>query len=126
MKEFKIYQHPTGKQEAVKQGWSWPGFFFGPIWALVKKLWGLGALLLVAVIVLSAVPAGTEVGMLTTLIMLVIYIVCGVNGNKWREKNLVSRGYEHLDTVSAANPDGAIALFIKGQQNTHDSREVRQ
>lgn len=116
MKEFKIYQHPTGKQEAVKQGWSWPGFFFGPIWALVKKLWGLGAVLLVIVLLLSAVPVETEVGMLTTLIMLVIYIVCGVNGNSWREKNLRSRGYEHLDTVSAANPDGAIAVFLKGRQ----------
>ncbi|WP_226912943.1 hypothetical protein [Halomonas sp. 3D7M] len=43
MKEFKIYMHPAGMHEAVKQGWSWPGFFFGPIWALVKKygVWDL-------------------------------------------------------------------------------------
>ncbi|MEQ6916027.1 DUF2628 domain-containing protein [Halomonas aquatica] len=117
MKEFRIYQHPTGKQEAVKQGWSWPGFFFGPIWALVKKLWGLGAVLLVVVLMLSALPVETEVGMLASLIVLVIYIVCGVNGNNWREKNLRSRGYDQLDTVSAANPDGAIAAYIKSSRS---------
>lgn len=116
MKEFKIYQHPTGKQKAVKQGWSWPGFFFGPIWALVKKMWGIGAGLLVAIIILSIFPAESELGALASLIMLVLYIVCGVNGNKWRESNLVSRGYDHVNTISASNPEGAIALHMKGSQ----------
>ena len=116
MKEFNIYQHPTGKQEAVKQGWSWPGFFFGPIWALVKKLWGLGAGLLVAVIVLSIFPSDSDLGALASLVILAIYIVCGAKGNKWRESNLASRGYDHVDTVSASNPEGAIALHMKGNQ----------
>jgi hypothetical protein len=48
MKTFKIYEPPTGECEAVKQGWSWPAFFFGPIWALVKTLWGLGVGFLMA------------------------------------------------------------------------------
>lgn len=116
MKEFKIYRHPTGQQEAVKQGWSWPGFLFGPIWALVKKLWGLGAGLLVAVIVLSVFPSDSGLGMLATLVTFAIYIVCGVKGNQWRESNLASRGYDHVDTISASNPEGAIALHIKGNQ----------
>ena len=51
MKTFKIYEHPAGNREAVKQGWSWPGFFFGPIWAFVKKMWGLGGVLLLVVII---------------------------------------------------------------------------
>ncbi len=38
MKEFKIFEYPEGSNEAVKQGWSWPGFFFGPIWAMAKKM----------------------------------------------------------------------------------------
>lgn len=115
MKEFKIYQYPEGRHEAVKQGWSWPGFFFGPIWTLVKKMWGLGAGLLVAVIVLAMFPVESAIGLLATLISLGIYVACGINGNRWREKHLSSRGYEHLDTVSASNPDGAIAIFIKGR-----------
>ena len=41
MKTYKIFKNPTGQYEAVKQGWSWPAFFFGGIWACVKKIWGL-------------------------------------------------------------------------------------
>ena len=37
MKTYKIFKNPTGQYEAVKQGWSWPAFFFGGIWACVKK-----------------------------------------------------------------------------------------
>lgn len=37
MKTYKIFKNPTGQYEAVKQGWSWPAFLFGGIWACVKK-----------------------------------------------------------------------------------------
>ena len=42
MKQYKVFKHPAGSIEAVKQGWSWPAFFFSFIWAMVKKMWGLG------------------------------------------------------------------------------------
>ncbi|MFO7818273.1 MAG: DUF2628 domain-containing protein [Pseudomonadota bacterium] len=113
MKTFKLYQHPAGNRQAVKQGWFWPGFFFGPIWALVKKMWGLGAGLMVAVIVLAMFPVDTGIGALAALISLGIYVACGINGNRWREKHLSNRGYDHVDTVSASNPEGAIALYTE-------------
>ena len=115
MKDYKIFEYPEGCQEAVKQGWSWPGFFFGPIWALVKKMWGLGAGLLVAVIVLAMFPVESSLGLLATLISLGIYVACGINGNRWREKHLSSRGYDHVDTVSAPNPERAVALYLKAR-----------
>lgn len=115
MKEFKIFEYPEGSNEPVKQGWSWPGFFFGPIWAMVKQMWGLGVGLLVAVIVLAMFPVDTAIGGLATLVSLGIYVACGINGNRWREKHLSSRGYDHVDTVSASNPEGAVALYLKGR-----------
>ena len=42
MKQFNVYENPSGMKEAVKQGWSWPGFFFNWIWCFVKKMSGLG------------------------------------------------------------------------------------
>ena len=36
MKVFTVYKHESKGYEAVKVGWSWPGFFFGPWWMLVK------------------------------------------------------------------------------------------
>jgi hypothetical protein len=45
MKTFKVFRHPTLGFQAVKEGFSWPGFFFGPIWAFAKKLWGYAFLI---------------------------------------------------------------------------------
>src|SRR3989337_3893601 len=47
MKTFDLYRHPTLGYEAVKRGFSWPGFFITPLWALSKRMWLGGALLLV-------------------------------------------------------------------------------
>ena len=46
MNQYDIYEHPHGSIAAVKQGWSWPAFFFAPIWALAKRMWILGGSLL--------------------------------------------------------------------------------
>lgn len=119
MKHFKIYSHPQGSTETIKQGWSWPAFFFGWIWALVKKMWHLGAGVIVVFFVLGIIAAiaggkaEETLTALTGLAAIVLSIVFGVNGNKWREKNIASRGFEYKDTVAAANADGAMALYIK-------------
>ncbi|MCP4133723.1 MAG: DUF2628 domain-containing protein [bacterium] len=117
MKQFKIYANPRGTHEAVKQGWSWPAFLFGVIWALVKQMWVLGFGLPGFFFVLgfiAAVAGGDfERGLdgLTSIGGLVVAIVFGINGNTWREANLTSRGFEFKETVSAANDDAAIAVY---------------
>lgn len=120
MKQYKVFEHPMGKVEAVKQGWSWPGFFFNIIWALIKRMWALGASLLAIFIVISIIASGyggeTE-KVITAMAYLgnfIIAIVFGINGNRWREKNLLSRGFDFRNTVTAANQEGAIALYLKG------------
>ncbi len=82
---------------------------------MVKKMWGLGSGLLVAVIVLAMLPIDSSIGTLASLVSLGIYVACGINGNRWWEKNLSNRGYDHVDTVSASNPEGAVALYLKGR-----------
>ena len=52
MTTFDVYRHPTLGYEAVKRGFSWPAFFVGPIWALSKRMWVGGALLLAPTIFL--------------------------------------------------------------------------
>jgi len=122
MKQFKVYMNPLGSYEAVKQGWSWPGFFFGIIWALFKKMWVLAVSILGAFFILGlisvAVGGDLEKGIdaITSIGSIVLSIVFGVNGNNWREKNLTSRGFDFKDTVSAANSEGAIALYVKEHQ----------
>jgi len=47
----------------------------------------------------------------------VISLIFGIYGNKWRENNLPTRGYDYKETVTAANPEGAIALYMKEKNN---------
>lgn len=118
MKQYKLYKHPSGVTEAVKQGWSWPSFFFSFIWAMVKKMWGLGVGVLIGLLVLGIIIAaaggGSGADALADVVAIIASIIFGVNGNSWREKNLASRGFEQVDIVTAVNPESAIALYLKG------------
>ena len=46
IKTFDIYENLKGRQEAVKKGWSWPGFSFTWIWCFIKGLGVLGSIIL--------------------------------------------------------------------------------
>ncbi|WP_392552237.1 DUF2628 domain-containing protein [Orbus wheelerorum] len=123
MKNYKVFKHSDGRIEAVKQGWSWPGFFFGFIWALVKKLW-LVAGVLVAIGIISGIlvevtapdPYSYEYessstifsGLLSNLVMLLTAIFLGIRGNFLREKDLINKGYELIGTTTSENPDMAV------------------
>ena len=94
--------------EDVKNGFSWPAFFFGPIWALTKGMVPIaGALLLMNILLVVffyTIPilhsiTGDAVG--TAQLMVLPYsaqilwaIWVGARGNSWRRRHLVRRGYE--------------------------------
>ncbi len=112
MKTFRVYKHPTQGFEAVKVGFSWPAFFFDMIWMLVKKLWGFAGIwfcIYVAYAIVDSVIEGPFGIFVLLVVTLAIWLIPGFKGNEWRESNLSSRGYEHVETVSANNPDAAIA-----------------
>ena len=119
MKTFNVYRHPIQGLEAVKVGFSWPASLAGPIWMLVKKLWGLSGLWLAMYFALSLVETVTdqsEPGGAQALVYLLLVagyfalgLVPGIKGNKWREKDLVRRGFEMLGTVQAETPEAAIS-----------------
>lgn len=118
MKQYKIFKHPSGAIEAVKQGWSWPAFFFGFVWALIKKIWSIGIGVLLAFLAVGFI-IGAEMGEAgdATLngIAATANLIFGVHGNGWRERNLLSRGFQQKQTVSAANPKEAVALYLKNE-----------
>jgi hypothetical protein len=119
MNQYKIFEHPVGKIDAVKEGWSWPAFFFNSIWALVKRMWVLGGILSAVFFVLAFMGGVTSGGTGRTINALIwlgdfaISVVFGLNGNSWRESNLESRGYKFKTMVTAATPEGAIGIFIE-------------
>jgi len=117
MKQYEVFKHPSGASEAVKQGWSWPAFFFGFIWAMTKKLWAIGFGVLAGAFVvgfiLAVAGAGEGGDLLMNIASLIVSIIFGLNGNSWRRNNLISRGYEQADIVTAANQEDALALHLK-------------
>jgi hypothetical protein len=119
MKTFNVYRHPIQGLEAVKVGFSWPAASAGPIWMLVKQLWGWSAIWIALYVSLSLVETDTdtsELGGAQALVYLhlvagyaALSLMPGFKGNQWREKNLVRRGFEMLGTVQAETPEAAIS-----------------
>jgi len=121
MRNFALYHHPQRGYEAVKQGFSWPGFWFTWIWAFVKRLYVIAVVLLVGLVLLRVLVETREPGLvwLGAVGALVVALGVGFKGNDWRESSLVNRGYQLMDTLQAENPDVAINRLVqmRGIQN---------
>ena len=110
MATYRILEHPLHGPRAVKQGWSWPAFFFGLFWALYKRMWILAASLF-GFIVLSSVliPATTEGQLISNVLFLGLNLTISLKGNQWYATLLETQGYQHQMQVEARNPSEALA-----------------
>jgi hypothetical protein len=95
-------------------------------------MWSLGLTLGFVTILLNYIAfspekigAGLGAVFLSNILMFIVDFIVGLKGNSWREKNLVSRGFEHVETVTAANSDGAMALYVAGA-NTQNAAPAAQ
>lgn len=123
MKTFKVYKHPAKGLEAVKVGFSWPGFLFGIFWLLLKRLWALSLLWLGLYLVLGLIKTVTneseESGAQALVYVLLaagywaLNLLPGFKGNQWRQANLVKRGYELVGEARTATSDAAVAQVVK-------------
>ena len=116
MKTFKVFKHPALGYQAVKVGFSWPGFLFSVIWLLVKKLWGHALIVISSIVLLTLIELffdNTETSVMVLLLEFGVYIFVGFNGNEWRVTNLQAHGFELIDTLQAETPDAAIGKIIK-------------
>lgn len=119
VKQYKVFRHPSGALACVQPGWSWPAFLGGCFWAFGQKLWGQGAIGLVAlgglvVLIAETVSTGAELALGVALVG--CHLVFGLSGQAWRIQHLRRSGYQHADTVTAADPDGALALSIRDRR----------
>jgi len=117
MKQYRIFHHPGGMLEAVKQGWSWPAMFFTVLWAFTKRLWSLGGTALasffVLALILESLLEPPTLDDFSRIVGLIVALLFGLRGNIWRENNLLARGFTHVDTLSAPHPDNALAQYLK-------------
>ena len=66
----------------------------------------------------SGKEADLVMNAIKNILIFIIAILFGINGNKWREKKLISRGFDYKNTVSADYPETAIALWMKESKET--------
>ncbi|WP_180838812.1 DUF2628 domain-containing protein [Variovorax sp. RO1] len=111
MKTYKIFKDPLGSVQAIKDGWSWPAFFFGAFWALYHRMWwvGLGFLGVVTLIVFAEDAIGTEAASgVINVFSLIVSVGFGIGGNALRVGQQIRKGYEEIAVVQAANVEMAL------------------
>ena len=83
-------QDASGLTQVVFEGFSWPCFFFGAFWYLVKGMWGIGLLWLVLSFATGSV-----------LHWIGIFVMPFLANKQYRE-HLGSRGYRIEPSAPAA------------------------
>ena len=123
MKRFEVYSHPMFGWTAVKNGFTWPGFFFTGLWMFVCRMWiGGGVVCLlgmatpfIAAALAEALFADEEtafmmMGLIYLGIWFVLCVTIGWKGNTWRRGTLAKRGFTHVKSVQAQSADAAAAV----------------
>jgi hypothetical protein len=106
---YHVYTYPGRRPEAVKQGFSWPGFFFTWIWAVLKHLPGPALGLLVAGLLAAASNMAVGIFLLGASALW-----AGLQGNAWRGDQLTSRGYKCVAIRDASSAKAALAMSAAG------------
>lgn len=125
MRTFDVYNHPAHGYQAVKQGFCWPAFFFVAIWAFVKRMWTMAIGLLSILVILHFAERrfeqeGNDIGVLLMLFLqIAVYVIAGLKGNDWRRANLSDRGFRHVATLEAENPEASVSKVIS-QENSQE------
>lgn len=117
MKTYNMYSHPIYGMEAVKRGWSWPGFLFGIIWALCKKMWMIGfgtwGILFITLVATEWYSGQPAAELLTGMGGIIVSVWYGCEGNKMREVNLLNRNYKYTETIQSHNIEAALMEQLK-------------
>ena len=119
MKRWDLFTHPTQGTMAIKQGFSWPAFFFTYIWAYTKRLWTVVLGFLAAhfvsggVLGVVAINDPQALARWSWILVLAANLVMGFKGNDFCRASIRKRGFAWLHTVEAPSRDAALADGLK-------------
>jgi hypothetical protein len=123
MRSFDVFKNNDNDVVAIKNGFSWPGFFFTFWWAFVKGLSGVGILIIVALVGAKALvvmgESNQSPGMLifAGIMYLVIPVLVGFQGNNWLKNKLEKNGYNLGESITAKNGAEASQAFLENMPN---------
>lgn len=97
----------------VKEGFSWPAFFFGPLWALYHRMWFTALGLFALSILIGVAKSILHPDPLTdTAITLGVMTLIGGGGNDWLRTALAARGWRQEGLAAAPDRDTALRRFF--------------
>lgn len=106
---------PDGDAVLIKEGFSWPAFLFGPIWALWHGMWrtAIALLLLSAAVSGAAFFAGlTEAG--DFALSMGLQVAMGLWANDWRRYVLARRDVFERGAIAARRLRDAERRYLMG------------
>ena len=99
---------PDADAVLVKEGFCWPAFFVGILWALWHRMWLTAILFLVAMVAVEAVAQLFALDSTTgTALSLAVALLIGSGANDLRRRALHRRGYDLAGIVAATTEDAA-------------------
>ncbi len=104
---------PDREAVLVKEGFSWPAFFLGPIWALAHRMW-------LATLVFLVVEVGADVACAAARLApwgaasvgLGVATAVGMVANDLRRRSLERRGWRGAGLVAASGRDAALRRWF--------------
>jgi hypothetical protein len=121
MRHYSVHQpawapHTPDAVRFVKEGFSWPAFFFTGLWLLWKRLW-IEFLIFLAVIVgfelvFQAMGVGQALGGLGSL---VVGLILGFEGNDLVRAKLARTGYVEISEVAGRDLESAELKYFEGR-----------
>ena len=122
MRLYAAYVDPSSLEPdravaMVRQGMSWPAFFFSVLWALRHRLWGTAALLTLALVgleLLFTTLGADDAASAIAGFGLAVYI--GLSANDWRCRGLERRDMRLSAIVAAPNAERAVQRLLERDQ----------
>ena len=117
MQVFNIYLRGSATAPsdaaAIKEGFCWPAFLFGPVWALWHRMWFSAATIAASytLMMVGLSVAGVNASMANTFIIGAAALV-GFAANGWRQNAMMGNGWRLAGLSAAADTDTALRRFI--------------
>lgn len=123
MASYKIFQHPTLGNKAVRQGFAWEvfisEFYLGASRHKTKLLFvGLISVALLKILLGQLGAREQGLGILIPLASCVVFLYCGFNMNQWYEELLIEQGYKFVANQEAEGEYAALSKF-RNQNTMH-------
>jgi hypothetical protein len=117
MRIYTAHLRPARNPVLVREGFSWAGFLFGPLWLLAKRAWIPAIFDLAAFVWLFALAPAGLLGPLAFGLALLV----GLTGRDMVRWSLARRGYALSHVVAASDEDAALARLYAARADLVDS-----